>query len=162
MGEMISLTAKDGFKLGAYVAKPKAKPKGAIVVIQEIFGVNHHIKAVSDRFAAMGYAAVAPALFDRVKPGIELGYDPKSIEEGRALRPKIHAGGDARRHPGGDRLRQAVRQGGGGGLLLGRLDRLPFHHKANGRRRGGGLLRRHDRRARQREAARAADSALWG
>ncbi len=89
MGEMISLTAKDGFKLGAYLAKPKDKPKGAIVVIQEIFGVNHHIKAVSDRFAAMGYAAVAPALFDRVKPGIELGYDPKSIEEGRALRPKI-------------------------------------------------------------------------
>jgi carboxymethylenebutenolidase len=89
MGETISLTAKDGFKLGAYVAKPAGKPKGAIVVIQEIFGVNHHIKAVSDRFAAMGYAAVAPALFDRVKPGIELGYDPKSIEEGRALRPKI-------------------------------------------------------------------------
>jgi carboxymethylenebutenolidase len=89
MGEMISLTAKDGFKLGAYLAKPNTKPKGAIVVIQEIFGVNHHIKAVSDRFAAMGYAAVAPALFDRVKPGIELGYDPKSIEEGRALRPKI-------------------------------------------------------------------------
>ncbi len=89
MGEMISLTAKDGFKLGAYLAKPKDKPKGAIVVIQEIFGVNHHIKAVTDRFAAMGYAAVAPALFDRVKPGIELGYDSKSIEEGRALRPKI-------------------------------------------------------------------------
>ncbi len=89
MGEMISLTAKDGFKLGAYLAKPKDKPKGAIVVIQEIFGVNHHIKAVTDRFAAMGYAAVAPALFDRIKPGIELGYDPKSIEEGRNLRPKI-------------------------------------------------------------------------
>jgi len=89
MGEMISLTAKDGFKLGAYVAKPKDKPKGAIVVIQEIFGVNHHIRAVTDRFAAQGYAAVAPALFDRIKPGIELGYDPKSIEEGRALRPKI-------------------------------------------------------------------------
>ena len=89
MGEMISLTAKDGFKLGAYVAKPKDKPKGAIVVIQEIFGVNHHIRAVTDRFAAQGYAAVAPALFDRIKPGIELSYDPKSIEEGRALRPKI-------------------------------------------------------------------------
>ncbi len=89
MGQMISLTAKDGFKLGAYLAKPADKPKGAIVVVQEIFGVNHHIKAVTDRFAAMGYAAVAPALFDRVKPGIELGYDAKSIEEGRALRPKI-------------------------------------------------------------------------
>jgi carboxymethylenebutenolidase len=89
MGQMISLSAKDGHKLGAYVAQPQGKPKGAIVVIQEIFGVNRHIKAVTDRFAAMGYAAVAPALFDRIKPGIELGYDPKSIEEGRALRPKI-------------------------------------------------------------------------
>jgi len=89
MGQMISLSAKDGHKLGAYVAQPQGKPKGAIVVIQEIFGVNSHIKSVTDRFAAMGYAAVAPALFDRVKPGIELGYDPKSIEEGRALRPKI-------------------------------------------------------------------------
>jgi len=89
MGEMVALTAKDGFKLGAYVAKPAAKPKGAIVVVQEIFGVNHHIRAVSDRFAALGYAAVAPALFDRVKPGIELGYDPKSVEEGRNLRPQV-------------------------------------------------------------------------
>src|SRR5579863_10540059 len=86
---MVSLSAKDGHKLGAYVAQPNAKPKGAIVVIQEIFGVNHHIKAVSDRFAAMGYAAVAPALFDRIKPGIEFDYSPKSIEEARALRPKV-------------------------------------------------------------------------
>jgi carboxymethylenebutenolidase len=89
MGEMVALTAKDGFKLGAYVAKPQSKAKGAIVVVQEIFGVNHHIRAVSDRFAALGYAAVAPALFDRIKPGIELGYDPKSVEEGRNLRPQV-------------------------------------------------------------------------
>jgi len=86
---MITLTAKDGFKLAAYVAQPSGKPKGGIVVLQEIFGVNHHIKSVTDRFAAMGYGAVAPALFDRVKPGVDLGYDPKSVEEGRALRPKI-------------------------------------------------------------------------
>ena len=89
MGQMITLTAKDGFKLAAYVAQPSGKPKGGIVVLQEIFGVNHHIKSVTDRFAAMGYGAVAPALFDRVKPGVDLGYDPKSVEEGRALRPKI-------------------------------------------------------------------------
>jgi len=89
MGQTISLTAKDGFKLAAYVAQPSGKPKGGIVVLQEIFGVNHHIKSVTDRFAAMGYGAVAPALFDRAQPGVDLGYDPKSVEEGRALRPKI-------------------------------------------------------------------------
>ena len=162
MGEMISLTAKDGFKLGAYLAKPNGKPKGAIVVIQEIFGVNHHIKAVSDRFAAMGYAAVAPALFDRVKTGIELGYDPKSIEEGRALRPKIPLEATlADTQAAIDYAKQfgkvaVVGYCWGGSIAFLSTTRL------DGRRRGGGLLRRHDRRARQREAARAADSALSG
>jgi carboxymethylenebutenolidase len=89
VSETVSLTAKDGFKLDAYVAKPNDAPRGAVVIVQEIFGVNRHIRAVADRFATMGYAAVAPALFDRIKPGIELGYDPKSVEEGRNLRPRI-------------------------------------------------------------------------
>jgi carboxymethylenebutenolidase len=89
MGKMIELTAKDGHKLAAYVAEAQAKAKGAIVVIQEIFGVNHHIRAVADRFAAAGYHAVAPALFDRLRPGIELGYGPDDIAEGRDLRTQI-------------------------------------------------------------------------
>jgi carboxymethylenebutenolidase len=89
MGQMVSLKAKDGHKLGAYVATPKDKPKGGLVIIQEIFGVNHHIKSVCDRYAALGYAAVAPALFDRVQPDVSLGYEPKDIEQGRAIRMKL-------------------------------------------------------------------------
>jgi carboxymethylenebutenolidase len=89
MGQTITLTAKDGHKLGGYRADPTGKPRGAIVVIQEIFGVNHHIRNVTDGFAKEGYVAVAPALFDRIEKGLELGYDQKSIESGRALRAKV-------------------------------------------------------------------------
>jgi carboxymethylenebutenolidase len=69
MGEMLTLTAEDGHKLSAYQAMPKGTARGALVVIQEIFGVNHHIKSVTDRFAAEGYLSIAPALFDRVERG---------------------------------------------------------------------------------------------
>lgn len=89
MGQTITLAAKDGHKLQAYRADPSGKPRGALVVLQEIFGVNNHIRRVADGFAAQGYVAVAPALFDRVKPGIELGYDQKSVEAGREIRPKV-------------------------------------------------------------------------
>lgn len=74
MGETIELDCKDGVKIGAYVARPSGAPRGGLVVLQEIFGVNHHIRAVADRFAADGYVAVAPALFDRVERNVELGY----------------------------------------------------------------------------------------
>ena len=67
MGKMIELTASDGHKLSAYRADPGGKPRGGIVVIQEIFGVNSHIKSVADGYAADGYLAIAPALFDRVQ-----------------------------------------------------------------------------------------------
>lgn len=89
MGKMIVLAAKDGHKLGAYVAEPAGKPRGAMVVLQEIFGVNRHIRAVADRFAGEGYYVVAPALFDRLQEGIELGYGPEDVAEGRDLRAKI-------------------------------------------------------------------------
>ena len=65
MGQKLTLTTSDNHKLGAYRADPTGQPKGAIVVIQEIFGVNHHIRAMCDRFAALGYAAIAPQVFDR-------------------------------------------------------------------------------------------------
>ena len=83
MGKHFSLTASDGFKLGAYRADPAGKAKGGIVVIQEIFGVNHHIRAVCDRLAAQGYAAVAPAVFDRQQPNFECGYTPDEIANAR-------------------------------------------------------------------------------
>jgi carboxymethylenebutenolidase len=89
LGTQISLTASDGFKLGGYRADPPGKPKGGLVVIQEIFGVNHHIRNVCDRFAAQGYAAVAPAVFDRVTPNFECGYTPAEIENARGFIPKI-------------------------------------------------------------------------
>lgn len=83
MGQTITLTASDGHKLGAYRADPAATPKGGIVVIQEIFGVNHHIRAVTDRFAQAGYAAIAPAIFDRQQRDFQCGYTPEEIAEAR-------------------------------------------------------------------------------
>jgi carboxymethylenebutenolidase len=83
LGKHLSLVASDNFKLGAYRADPSGAAKGGIVVIQEIFGVNHHIRAVCDRLAGMGYAAVAPALFDRQQPNFESGYSPDEIANAR-------------------------------------------------------------------------------
>src|SRR5579872_3422687 len=80
MGKNLTLTASDGFKLGAYRADPAGTAKKGVVVIQEIFGVNHHIRNVCDRLATAGYAAVAPALFDRIEPGFESGYSPEEIQ----------------------------------------------------------------------------------
>lgn len=88
MGETIQLKAADGHTFSAYVAGP-ADAKAGIVVIQEIFGVNHHIRSIADRFAAEGYAVVAPALFDRVEAGVELGYTQADIDAGRTLRMKL-------------------------------------------------------------------------
>jgi carboxymethylenebutenolidase len=89
MGQTITLKAKDGFSLGAYRADPEGKPRGAIVVIQEIFGVNHHIRSLADRYAALGFVAVAPQVFDRAEKNFETGYDQKAMEAGRAARGKI-------------------------------------------------------------------------
>lgn len=80
MGKHITLTAADQHQLGAYRADPQGAAKGAVVVIQEIFGVNHHIRAVCDRLASEGYVAVAPALFDRTEKNFESGYSPEEIQ----------------------------------------------------------------------------------
>ena len=85
MGQIITLTASDGFKLGGYRADPSQKAKGAIVVIQEIFGVNSHIRSVCDRFAQEGYVAIAPAIFDRIQPGFESGYSPDEVAHARTF-----------------------------------------------------------------------------
>jgi carboxymethylenebutenolidase len=79
VGQDIKLTASDNFQLGGYRADPATPPKGAIVVIQEIFGVNHHIRAVCDRLAAEGYVAIAPAIFDRIEPNFQSGYSPEEL-----------------------------------------------------------------------------------
>ncbi|HSV59621.1 MAG TPA: dienelactone hydrolase family protein [Variovorax sp.] len=89
MGQIIDLTAKDGFVVPAYVAEPAGAPKGAVVVVQEIFGVNSHIRSVADGYAADGYLAVAPATFHRVKPGVEMGYTEEDMKEGFALKMAV-------------------------------------------------------------------------
>jgi len=89
MGEMLTLTSDDGFKLGAYRAAPAGKPRGGVVIIQEIFGVNSHIKQVTDSYAKEGFVALAPALFDRVERGVEMGYQQSDIERGREIRGKL-------------------------------------------------------------------------
>ena len=91
MGQFTTLTAADGFTLSAYVAQPEGQPRAAIVVVQEIFGVNSHIRSVADRFAAEGYLAVAPATFDRVKPGVELGYTEDDMTAGFELKTAVDA-----------------------------------------------------------------------
>jgi len=83
---MIELVADDGHRFDAYRAGPPGKPRGGVVVVQEIFGVNSHIRSIADAYAAEGYVAIAPALFDRVAKHIELGYTPADIERGRELK----------------------------------------------------------------------------
>ncbi|MGH8228174.1 MAG: dienelactone hydrolase family protein [Steroidobacteraceae bacterium] len=82
MSEFTTIMSRDGHELRAWLAAPPGKPRGAIVVVQEIFGVNSHIRAVADGYAADGYVAVAPSLFDRVRKGIELGYEQSDVQEG--------------------------------------------------------------------------------
>ena len=92
MANLIELRAADGFKFPAYEARPPAgQAKAAVVVLQEIFGVNAHIRAVVDGFAQQGYLALAPATFHRVKPGVELGYTPADIAAGVALKSAVEA-----------------------------------------------------------------------
>lgn len=88
MGKMIELVAADGFRLAVYRAEPAGKPRGGLVVAQEIFGVNSHIRNVCDGYAKDGYAVIAPALFDRSERGVDIGYSPEDIARGRALKAK--------------------------------------------------------------------------
>ena len=91
MGETVQLTTTDGEQISAYVARPPAghdSPTGklaGLVIVQEIFGVNPHIRSVTDRFAGDGYLSIAPAFFDRIKPGVEMGYEAQDIAAGREL-----------------------------------------------------------------------------
>lgn len=89
MGSTLTLTASDGHRFAAYRADPAGTPRGGIVIVQEIFGVNDHIRAVADGFAAEGYSVVAPALFDRIERGTELPYDAHGTARGRALRTQL-------------------------------------------------------------------------
>jgi carboxymethylenebutenolidase len=89
MGAMITVTAADGFTLGAYEAKPEGRARGGIVILQEIFGVNAHIKRVCDGYAMDGYRVIAPAIFDRGERDVELDYDKAGLDRGIAIRAGI-------------------------------------------------------------------------
>ncbi|MGA8706123.1 MAG: dienelactone hydrolase family protein [Steroidobacteraceae bacterium] len=89
MSQSETLMARDGHTFGAYIAKPPGKARGGIVVVQEIFGVAPHVRRVADDYAAQGYLAVAPSLFDRVARGIVLGYSPAEVEQGLGYRKQI-------------------------------------------------------------------------
>ena len=85
MGQHINLPTTRTQCIGAYLAQPEGKPKGGIVVIQEIFGINAHIRSVADRFAEAGYTAIAPSFFDHLETGVELGYDEAGYARGKEL-----------------------------------------------------------------------------
>lgn len=85
MGQHINIPTTRTQCIGAYLARPEGKPKGGIVVIQEIFGVTAHIRSMVDRFAGHGYAAIAPAFFDHLETGVELGYDQVGANKGKQL-----------------------------------------------------------------------------
>jgi carboxymethylenebutenolidase len=90
MSEYATLRAADGHEFKAYVARPAGPPLAGLVVIQEIFGVNAHIRSVADSYAHDGFLAIAPALFDRIQPGIELGYEGADLQTAMSLIPKIN------------------------------------------------------------------------
>lgn len=89
MGTHITLDIAGGARIGAYLAKPVGKPRGGIIVVQEIFGVTPHIRDVTDRFAKAGYTTVAPAFFDYVENDVELAYDKAGMERGKGLAMEV-------------------------------------------------------------------------
>jgi carboxymethylenebutenolidase len=89
MGEFTTLMARDGHEFNVWLTPATGTPRGAVVIAQEIFGVNHHIRGVADGYAAAGYLTIAPCLFDRIRRGIELDYSEKSTQEGRGYRTQI-------------------------------------------------------------------------
>jgi carboxymethylenebutenolidase len=89
MGEFTTLMARDGHEFNAWLTAPSGPARGALVVAQEVFGVNRHIRSVADSFATEGYLAIAPCLFDRVRRGIELDYSEADVQQGRGYRLQI-------------------------------------------------------------------------
>lgn len=90
MSEYVTLKATDGFELNAYVARPEGEPIAGLVVVQEIFGVNPHIRSVADGYAKDGFLVVAPALFDRFERGVELSYEGADMQQAMSFVPKLN------------------------------------------------------------------------
>ena len=90
MSEFTTLKAADGHELAAYVARPAGEPIAGLVVVQEIFGVNAHIRSVADGYAKDGFLAVAPALFDRIERAVELGYEGADMQKAMSFIPRLN------------------------------------------------------------------------
>jgi carboxymethylenebutenolidase len=90
--EWVQLQAEDGNKLAAYVVRPDGAPKGALVVVQEIFGVNRQIQKSTEEWASHGYLCIAPAMFDRFEKNVDLGYDQDGFQKGFALMRQFSEG----------------------------------------------------------------------
>ena len=144
MGQWIELEPEGAGPIAAWRADPAGKPLGGIVVIQEIFGVNAHIREVTDRFAAEGYLAVAPAIFDHVEKGFDVGYDAEVARPRDALDGQARFRAGAARRGGRHRSRQRRRQGRDRRLLLRRQRRLGGGRSPARPLRRGRLLRRAD------------------
>ena len=86
MNEIIEITAKDNHQFSAYISQPTGKPRAGIVIIQEIFGVNSHIREITDLYASKGYLCIAPSLFDRIEKNVTLNYDENGVSKGRKLK----------------------------------------------------------------------------
>jgi len=89
MTEYVTLKAADGHELSAYVARPEGEPIAGLVVVQEVFGINAHIRSVADGYAKDGFLAVAPALFDRIERGVELAYDGADLQRAMSFIPRL-------------------------------------------------------------------------
>ena len=160
MGKQFTLTTTDQHKLGAYRADPQGTPKGGLVVVQEIFGVNHHIRAVCDRLAALGYVAVAPAVFDRFVRDFECGYTPDEIAHARSYLGNLnwdHMMADIAAAQGD---LKGVGPLGVIGFCMGGTAAFLAACRLPGPVGRGRLLRRHDRQVRRREAEMSAADAF--
>ena len=161
MSKVVKLQASDGHELDAYVAQPDGKPWGGLVVIQEIFGVNQHIRSVADRFAQEGFYAVAPALFDRVQRNLELTDAGEDMQKGMAAAQKINID-DAVKDVDAALQYAAKETGKPAGVVGycygGTLAWLSATRLGAGRR--GGLLRWPHRQVRRRETARSCHAPL--
>src|ERR1039458_7444655 len=89
-GRSASITASDGGKFSGYLSLPKSAKAPGVVIVQEIFGVNDHIREVVDEYAGEGYLALAPAMFWRIEPNVQLGYRPEEVQKARAYRPRFN------------------------------------------------------------------------
>lgn len=92
MGENVRIRSVDQHEFDAYLSRPTSKPFAGLLVVQEAFGVNPHIRRVTDDYAQQGFLAIAPALFDRIQPGVELGYEGADREQGIAFARRIDLG----------------------------------------------------------------------